>query len=150
MDISKYLKPRFIKKEDCQPPLRLTITGAEEKTYSGFNEDAKDKVIIDLESKSGEKFRHSLNDVNLRTIAKAFGTETGLWTGKDVILRHDPDVKMQGEIVGGIRVVIPAGDASKPPTLKRKRDRMDESSERLVAAAQKAPDNGEDDSPFRG
>jgi hypothetical protein len=43
---------------------------------------------------------------------------------------------------------IVAGDQQgKPPTLRRKHDQMNDSSERLVAAAQKSPDNSHD-SPF--
>jgi hypothetical protein len=128
MNISRYRKPHFIKKEDCDPPIKLTITGAEEVTYSRSGTDSEYKIRIDLENEVGDKFWRSLNDGNLETIVKLFGDETDDWLGKEIGLKHDPSIKYKDEISGGI-VVIPADEvpekAGPPaeksaPKLKRK------------------------------
>jgi hypothetical protein len=120
VNISKYRKPHFIKKEQCQPPIRIIITGAEEITYSPRRgEDAETKVVIDFEAENTEKFRLSLNDANLDWLAIRFGEETSNWLSKMVGLKHDPAVKFNNEVVGGFRL-IPAEEVPRKPTLVRR------------------------------
>ena len=118
MNISRYRKPHFIKKEDCDPAIRLTIIDAEITSYSRSGTDAEDKVVVDLENEIGDKFRHSLNDGNLNTIAKLFGEETDGWRGQEIGLKHDPTIKFKDEVRGGIRV-IPAEEVPEKPATER-------------------------------
>jgi hypothetical protein len=83
MNISGYRKPHFLKKEDCDPAIKLTITGAEEITYSRFGTDVENKVVIDLENEVGDKFRLPLN-ASTQTIAKLFGDETDQWVDQEI------------------------------------------------------------------
>ena len=114
MNISRYRKPHFIKKENCDPAIKLTITGAEEVTYSRSGMDTEYKVVIDLENEIGDKFKLSLNSGNLETIAKLFGDETDHWNDQEIGLKHDPSIKYKDEIRGGI-VVIPAEEVTEKP-----------------------------------
>jgi hypothetical protein len=113
MNIEKYRKHRFLKKEDT--PVSLTISGVEEFNYSRVAGKEDCKIIIDSE----ERFRLSLNATNLETIAQLFGNDTDDWLGRRVGFMWDPTIKMGGEIVGGIRA-IPVEELPKKPTLKRK------------------------------
>jgi hypothetical protein len=121
MNIQRYRRARFIKKEDLESPIRVTITGAEEVDYSKVAGEMDFKIVIDFETEQGDKFRLKLNDTNLDAVAKAYGDETDNWIRKPIILRHDPTVEMDHQVVGGTRISIPAEEASKrkKPTLKR-------------------------------
>jgi hypothetical protein len=113
MNISKYKKATFLKKENC--PIALTISGAEAHDYSRHAGKEDWKIIIDTE----ERFRVSLNQTNLETIAQLFGNETDDWIGQRIGFVWDPTVQMNDEAVGGIRAV-PVEKLPKVPTLKRK------------------------------
>jgi hypothetical protein len=115
MDVSDLLKSRFLKKEDCEPPLRLTIAGVEKKNMSRNVVNPEYKIVLEFT----ENCRLTLNQSNLQTVAKFFGTETDDWIGKQIGVQHNPGVEFEGEIVGGIRV-ISADLVPKQPTLKRK------------------------------
>jgi hypothetical protein len=117
MNVATYRKPRFIKKEQCDIPIKLAITGAEEVTYSRSGIDAEFKIVIDLENEIGDKFKLSLNSGNLETIAKLFGDETDGWIGQEIGLKHDPTIKYKDEVRGGI-VVIPAEEVPEKPTVE--------------------------------
>jgi hypothetical protein len=79
--------------------------------------DAELKIVIDLEDEISNKFRLSLNDSNLETIARLFGDETDAWLGQVIRLKHDPTIEFQGEVRGGIRV-IPVEEMSRRPVTK--------------------------------
>ena len=72
------------------------------------------KIVVDLENETGDKFRLSLNDSNLETIAKLLGDETDNWLGQEIGLKHDPSIKFKDEVRGGIRV-IPAREVQEKP-----------------------------------
>jgi len=117
MNVSRYRRPHFIKKEECDPAIKLTIIGAEEISYSRSGTDVEYKIVVDLENETGDKFRLSLNDSNLETIARLFGDETDNWLSQEIGLKHDPSIKFKDEVRGGIRV-IPTEEVPKKPVTK--------------------------------
>ena len=67
--------------------------------------DSDYKIVLSLENDLGEKFRLSLNQTNLDAIANRFGDETDDWVNQEISFWWNPKVEMDGEVVGGIRVV---------------------------------------------
>lgn len=41
---------------------------------------------------------------NRKVLVQLFGADTRNWRGKKIKIYHQPDVKMRGQIVGGIRI----------------------------------------------
>jgi hypothetical protein len=116
MNVSKYRKPHWLKKENCDQLIKLIITAAEERGYPNSDPDAETKVVLDLENEVGDKFRFSLNASNLEAIAKQFGDETDGWIDQEIWLRHDPTIEYKGEVRGGIRVIPAAEVPGNPAT----------------------------------
>lgn len=64
-----------------------------------------------------------LNSTNIQLCELAFGSDdTDDWIGKKIVLYNDPNVSMQGKLVGGIRVRaarIPAGGVQAPQAARQ-------------------------------
>ena len=92
----------YLKKEDCDPAILVTISGAE---VEKIGED--DRIIIHF--KNNEKSLVA-NKTNLQLMAVFYGdTDTDAWIGKQVVLFNDKTVMYAGQVVGGIRVRLPKG-----------------------------------------
>ncbi len=50
-----------------------------------------------------------LNKTNLRFILSQFGPEERDYSGRKVIVWHDPSVELGGELVGGLKLALPKG-----------------------------------------
>jgi hypothetical protein len=111
---------RYLKRNDVEPPVVLTISSLEEVQVGNPPEPKwalyfaeTDRPLI-------------LNAINARTIAQLSGSEeTDDWPGLQVTLYFDPNVEYDGQTRGGIRVRAPhpnelAGAATQgdppPPT----------------------------------
>jgi hypothetical protein len=138
MNIQKFRKPHFLKKEHCPTPRRFIITGAETMDVSRSAKEEKIRVTIDFQSENGDRFRNSLNDVNLKVIAQAYGNETDAWIGKPIVFRYDPTIEMDGEVVGGLRVSIPK------PTLTRRTTPRPAQTPAPVSVGRKIDDDGQE------
>ena len=102
---------KFLKKEDCDPPILLTVRGVkqdnvgteaepDEKWTMLFHEDVKPLV---------------LNSTNLQLIARIMDSDdTDDWTDKQIVCYSDPNVSFGGKLVGGIRVRAPKKAKPKP------------------------------------
>ena len=101
MNVSKYRKPKFLKKEQC--PIVLIISGAEERDYSRNASEHDLKIVINSE----EKISVSLNDTNLGFIIDLYGDETDDWIGEKIGFIYDPNIEYEDEVVGGFRAVKP-------------------------------------------
>lgn len=96
---------KFLKKENCEPPILVTIRGVHQENVAmqGAPEDLKWCVAFDEEDKP-----MVLNSTNAQLIAKIIGSEeTDDWTGHKVVLYNDPSVSYGGKVMGGIRVRAP-------------------------------------------
>ena len=92
----------YLKKEDCDPAILVTISGAE---VEKIGED--DRIIIHF--KDNEKSLVA-NKTNLQLMAVFFGSsDTDDWKGKQVVCYNDKTVMYAGQVVGGVRVRLPKG-----------------------------------------
>ena len=102
MNIDSLKRSRFLKKEDCDPALTVTIDRVEQESMVGRDGKAELKWCV--------FFRDGITPMvlyptNAQLIAHLLGSKnTDDWTGKQIELYHDPNVTFGGEVLGGIRV----------------------------------------------
>jgi hypothetical protein len=94
------IKSKFLRKEDIDEELIVTIkTVQEEEMPGGGNE--KKWCLYFKELPKGMV----LNQTTTRVLEKSFGGEhTDAWAGKKVTLYVDPNVSFKGQVVGGLRL----------------------------------------------
>jgi hypothetical protein len=92
---------RFLKKEDCEPPITVTIDHLQKENVARIGETPELKWCLFF--RDGVK-PMVLNSTNRQLIARILGSkETDDWRGRKIELYHDPNVTFGGELVGGIR-----------------------------------------------
>lgn len=112
MHISRLRDSRFLKKEDCDPPITVTIKTLTEENVAmeGQNPDYRWALHFDELDKP-----MILNSTNGQSVAEITGSEeTDEWSGQKVMLYMDPSVMFGGKKMGGIRIRKPKKSTSKP------------------------------------
>ena len=105
MHISNLKDSKYLKKEDCDPPILVTITECVEENVAKEGQPPEMKWALYF--KEIEK-PIILNSTNGQIIAGITGSEeTDDWVGKKIVLYHDPNVSFGGKLVGGIRARAP-------------------------------------------
>ena len=106
--VSDMIVSKFLKKEDFPDDEVVTIKdlsleevgqGGETKWVLFFKEHTKGMI---------------LNVTTIRVLEAAFGDDSDAWIGHKVKLYVDPNVTMQGKVVGGLRL-MPPRKPLKPP-----------------------------------
>jgi hypothetical protein len=64
----------------------------------------KEKNVPALKLKGAKKQLVLRTGTNRKTLVAMFGTDTSKWVGQKIALYYEPNVKMKGELVGGIRI----------------------------------------------
>jgi hypothetical protein len=112
---------KYLKKEDCEPPVVVTIVSYDNVNVEKEGKPAKMKFTLHfkgvsrqlpLDKDTGQEKPMVLNKTNGNRIAKITGTpDFDGWIGKQIELFHDEMVEFGGELVGGIRArpVTPQG-----------------------------------------
>lgn len=112
-NISVLKSSNFLKKEDCNPPLLVTIESVREENVAKEGAPEERKWCIFFKEMDKPMV---LNSTNGQIIAGITGSpETDNWAGHKVVLYHDPNVQFAGKLVGGIRCRAPRGPATRPP-----------------------------------
>lgn len=140
--INEMLPSKYLKKEDCEPPLLLTITSIDQEQV-GQGDDIEDKWICHFEEAKGMV----LNSTNMRLLEMITGSdESDDWIGKKVVAYSDPNISFGGKLVGGIRLRAPKAAKVAPPKNSHQPGKAKgdpRPSEPLPAEA-----NADDDIPF--
>ena len=112
--IHEMIPSSFLKKENCDPPILVTISGVKEEDLAMEGKPQEMKwVMYFAESEKGIV----LNNTNIQLCAQICGSDdTDGWIGKKIVLYSDPNVSFGGKLVGGIRVRAPKGGNAKPLT----------------------------------
>lgn len=120
-NISVLKNSNFLKKEDCDPAIMVTIRNVSHDNVAkeGAPEELKWVMYFDEFEKG-----MVLNSTNGQIIAKALGSEEiDDWAGKQIVLYHDPNVSFAGKLVGGIRARAPKPKAgTKPAPVTRQQE----------------------------
>ena len=128
-NISVLKTSNFVKKEDCDPPILVTIRNVKQENVAQDGAPQELKWCIHFNELEKPLV---LNATNGQIIAQITGSEeTDNWTGHKVVLYHDPNVAFGGKLVGGIRCRAPRAPANP-----------------AKAVTQPALPVGEDDVPF--
>jgi len=104
--VRQFNKSNYLKKEDCDPDILLTIQRSEAKNmaWQGEPEDMK-WVLYFKEAMKGFVVSNLINQDSLIEI---MGTDDlNKWVGKKIVLYVNPDIEHKGKRVGGIRVRAP-------------------------------------------
>lgn len=113
MNISDLSESNYLKKEDVNPPLIVTIKGLMQKNLAKEGEPVENKYVLSFLEAIKPMV---LNMTNGQLIAAALGSdETDNWVGKQITLYNDPSVSFGGKLTGGIRVQIPPQAAQPAP-----------------------------------
>ena len=103
---------KFIKKEECDPAILVTIQRVVEENVAKENEIPDLKWVIYFAELNKPLV---LNQTNGLLISRICGSaESDDWTGTKVVLYNDPTIMFGGEIKGGIRVRVPQVQAQAP------------------------------------
>ena len=102
MHINQLKESNYLKKEDCDPPILVTIDHLDQKNVAMEGDAADMKHCLHFKEDLKPMI---LNSTNAQLIARAVGSEeTDDWTGKQIVLFKDDNVSFGGKLVGGIRV----------------------------------------------
>ncbi len=106
MNISEMSTSNYLKREDVNPAILVTVArDVEKKDVSMADQPADMKFCLHFIEVDKPLV---LNQTNQQLVAMATGsTETTQWIGKKIVLFDDPNVSFAGKIVGGIRVRAP-------------------------------------------
>jgi hypothetical protein len=111
MNIDELKTSRFLKKEDCEEPITVTIDHVEKQNVAEMGEPEELKYCLFF--RNGTK-PIVLNSTNGQLIARALGSKNSDdWVGKQIELYCDSNVTFGGKLVGGIRV-RPAPQSAQP------------------------------------
>jgi len=105
VNISEMGDWRFLKREECEPPIRLTNSGLIEKDTARNGEGPDLQWCLTFEHHKGIV---PLRPAVRKLVAKLLGSnETDDWIGKELEWYVDPNVTVRGERKGGIRPRLP-------------------------------------------
>jgi hypothetical protein len=102
MKVSQMLPSTYLKKDDIENPVIVTIDHLEETNVAAMGQPEEKKwVIFFSEYDKGMV----LNSTNIHSIVASTGCgDTDDWPGKEVVLYNDPTVSYAGKVTGGLRI----------------------------------------------
>jgi hypothetical protein len=110
MKISEIKNSKFLKKEDVEPAILVTIREIAHENV-GLESQAPDmKYVMYFDEQEKGMV---LNTTNAELCSEALKSdETDDWIGHKIVLFNDPNVMYAGKRVGGIRVRAPKAQAA--------------------------------------
>ena len=88
---------------DVGGEVTLTIARCRKHENVEFEAGRTEPTVYTVEFKGAEK-QMILNSVNRKSLAALCGRDVGGWTGKRVCVYVDPNVRMMGKTVNGLRI----------------------------------------------
>jgi hypothetical protein len=98
------ISSKFLKKEDCDPAILVTIRGVKEENV-GTDQEPESKWTLLFQEDVKPLV---LNSTNLQLIARIMESDNSDdWTDRQIVAYNDPNISFGGRLVGGIRVRAP-------------------------------------------
>jgi hypothetical protein len=121
INVQEFIGSRYLGQEDLDGETVVTLTHVVPEQVLEGDDDKLVAYFAEL------KKPLILNKTNLRRLANIFGTKwADAWLGP-ITVYVDPDVEMQGKVVGGIRVKRATNGASRrAETARRAAPRVDD------------------------
>lgn len=111
--VSDLKQSKYLTKEECTPPILVTIAAYEQVNVAMENQAPELKWALNFDEEDKPLV---LNQTNGQIIAVITGSEDfDDWIGKKIVLYNDPTIVFAGKVTGGIRVRAPKGRAAPPP-----------------------------------
>lgn len=102
MHISKMVSSRFIKSNDVEQPVLVTINGVKKTNVAKENEPPEEKYLLTF-SDFNKPLVLNVTNINLCAVAcKSENTDD--WIGRQIVLENDPTVMYGGRLTGGVRI----------------------------------------------
>lgn len=112
MHINQLKESKFLKKEDCDPPILVTMKGLSEENMAMEGQPPEMRWCLHFQENIKPM---TLNSTNAQLIAQITKSEeTDNWPGQKIVLYSDPSISFGGKLVGGIRVRAPRNQPPKP------------------------------------
>jgi len=105
MKISELRNSRFLTKDDCEPPIKVTVRNIEQVDVAMEGQKPELRWAMNFQEDCKPMVLNSINAQVIAMITKS--EETDDWGGAVIVLYNDPTVSFGGKIVGGIRVRAP-------------------------------------------
>lgn len=100
--IAEMIESKFLKKEDVDPPVLVTIDRVAQNNVAMQGADPEMKwclYFVELDKPM------VLNSTNIHLAGAACASDdTDNWLGKQIVLYNDPNVSFGGKLTGGIRI----------------------------------------------
>jgi hypothetical protein len=110
--IHEMLESKFLKKEDVQAGVLLTIQSVVQKNVAKQGADPEMKWCLTFVE---EDKPFVLNSTNIQLCQAIFGSDdTDEWLNRQIVLYTDPTIQFQGKVIGGVRVRKPKPRAAAP------------------------------------
>jgi len=110
MTLNDLFPSKYLAKEDVPTP---TVATMQQVTQVEMNDNGV-KVMKPILVLSAFRKPLVLNKLNAQSVAAVYGSDTSAWVGKPIEVFVDPNVMMQGRMVGGLRLRAPSQFAAAP------------------------------------
>lgn len=110
--LSEMLPSRFLKKDDVQQPMLVTINDIEQVNVAPQGQPDEMKWTMTFPELDKPLV---LNSTNMHVIGSIYGDDTDGWLGQKIVLYSDPNVSFGGKLVGGLRLRAPKNQKAAPP-----------------------------------
>ena len=106
MKLSDLKNSRFLTKEDCDPPILVTVSHVDQQNVAPADQQAERKWCLHFKEAGVKPL--VLNGTNGEIIGRITGSDdSDNWVGVQVVAYHDPNVEFRGKLVGGVRLRAP-------------------------------------------
>lgn len=95
---------KFLKKEDVEPPVKVTIKGYEEVNVAMENQVPEMKWSLTFEEDLKPLVLNHTNGQLISAIPYIKSGDFDDWIGKEIVLYNDDKIMFGGKLTGGIRV----------------------------------------------
>ncbi len=117
MNINELSNSKFIKKEEVDPAVLVTIARIENENVAKDNEKPDLKYTLYFNELEKPLVLNQTNGIVIARICKS--EESDGWIGKKIVLFNDPTIMFAGEVKGGIRVREPKNQPQQTATPNR-------------------------------
>lgn len=104
-NVSDLKESKFLTKEDCEPAIKVTITGWDKVDVSRETDPQKMKFVLSFKENVNPLVLNNTNGMRIEHLTGK--SEFDDWIGAEITLFNDKTVEFAGKMTGGIRVYVP-------------------------------------------